>query len=177
MNVSGYTGVSVAIKKTALGIQVMKDRSVSLTPQQRSALILVDGKRDPADIVRMTSAVGVTLKDVEALLAMELIEGDTGSSGLIVDMQAMPSVGALASDAGAVQSSPENSTEGIDFQTALNVAITMCSDLGFKGFSLNMALTGVDSIEKLQKLAPEIRQAAGDKKYALLHPYLFGKAL
>lgn len=66
---------------------------------------------------------------------------------------------------------------GVDFRQALDSAITVCSTLGFKGFGLNMALTGVDSIEKLQKLAPEIRRAAGDAKYKPLHALIFGKPL
>lgn len=166
----------MAVKKTALGIQVMKDRSVSLTPQQRSALILVDGKRDAADIVRMTAAVGVTLKDVEALMAMELVESDIDTASSVVPA-VPPDQGSATSEVAPSVPSSTNNPAGIDFQTALNAAITMCSDLGFKGFSLNMALTGVDSLEKLQKMAPDIRKAAGDKKYALLHPYIFGKPL
>ena len=158
----------MAVKKTALGLQVMKDRSVSLTPQQRSALILVDSKRDAVEVVRMTAAVGVTLKDVEALIAMGLIESDEA-----VDSEAAN----LSDTAMAAPQAATSVSSGIDFQSALNAAITLCSELGFKGFSLNMALTGVDSLEKLQKLAPEIRKAAGDKKYALLHPYIFGKPL
>jgi hypothetical protein len=64
-----------------------------------------------------------------------------------------------------------------DFNTALNAAITLCSNIGFKGFSLNMALTGIDSLEKLQKFAPEIRRVAGDVKYKALHEQIFGKPL
>jgi hypothetical protein len=167
---------SVAVKKTALGIQVMKDRSVSLTPQQRSALILVDSKRDAADIVRMTAAVGVTLKDIEALIAMELVESDTDIAGSVAPASPPDRASEYPEVALSMPLDTDNPT-GIDFQIALNAAITLCSDLGFKGFSLNMALTGVDSLEKLQKMMPDIRKAAGDKKYALLHPYIFGKPL
>jgi hypothetical protein len=169
----------VSVKKTALGIQVMKDRSVSLTPQQRSALILVDGQRNAEDVVRMTTAVGVTAKDLEALLTMGLIEQNAGvpaSSSPVAASAALPAVSASA-NTHAESSAPSSTASAIDFQVALNAAITLCSDLGFKGFSLNMALTGVDTLEKLQKLAPDIRKAAGDKKYALLHPYIFGKPL
>jgi hypothetical protein len=163
----------VTIKKTALGLQVMKDRSVSLTPQQRSALILVDGKRDAGEVLRMTTAMGVTVKDIEVLIAMGLTESDETIGSLAVS--AVASADSTATPAPAPQVAAVES--GIDFQIALNAAITLCSELGFKGFSLNMALTGVDSLQKLQKLAPEIRKAAGDKKYALLHPYIFGKPL
>jgi hypothetical protein len=164
----------VVVKKTALGIQVMKDRSVTLTPQQRSALILVDGRRDANEIARMTAAVGVTLKDIDALLALKLIESDeTLGRNQLADQSSLEAV----NPAVKAPASLSVSAGDIDFQTALNAAITLCSDLGFKGFSLNMALTGVDTLEKLQKLSPEIRKAAGDKKYALLHPYIFGKPL
>ncbi len=166
--------IDVAVKKTALGIQVMKDRSVSLSPQQRSALILVDGKRDAEEVVRMTSAVGVTAKDIDALMAMGLIENEGGAMASAAPFDAAPAPSTTPANA---EAAPAVGGPAIDFQIALNAAITLCSELGFKGFSLNMALTGVDSIEKLQKLAPEIRKAAGDKKYALLHPYIFGKPL
>jgi hypothetical protein len=164
----------VAVKKTELGIQVMKDRSVHLSPQQRSALILVDGKRNAEDVVRMTAAVGVTAKDIEALLALHLIENDEAVATSAATAASSPT---MAVSAVAASPATVSANSGIDFLTALNAAITLCSEIGFKGFSLNMALTGIDSIEKLQKFAPEIRKVAGDKKYALLHPYIFGKPL
>jgi hypothetical protein len=163
----------VAVKKTALGIQVMKDRSVSLTPQQRSALILVDGKRNAVEVVRMTAAVGVSLKDIESLMGLGLIASD---EVLPAPELSQASLASATVQEVAKNALAESNDAGIDFKTALNAAITLCSEIGFKGFSLNMALTGVDSIEKLQKLAPEIRKAAGDKKYAMLHAYIFGKS-
>lgn len=165
----------MALKKTALGLQVMKDRSVSLTPQQRSALILVDGNRGEADVIKMTAAVGVTAKDLEALAELGLIERSEAVAVSITPINAPPASTITPSATTATESAP--STEGVDFNIALNAAISFCADLGFKGFGLNMALTGVDSLEKLQKLAPDIRKAAGDKKYAQLHGYIFGKPL
>jgi len=37
--------------KTEIGQQVLKDRSVRLTPRQRSAFILFDGRRSVADVL------------------------------------------------------------------------------------------------------------------------------
>jgi ribosomal protein L12E/L44/L45/RPP1/RPP2 len=164
----------VTVSKTALGAQVMKDRSVPLSAQQRSALILCDGKRSAEEVVKMTSAVGVTLQDMDALAKLGLIDIATTLSNVAAPA-AMPSasgqVSAVASG-GAPQADPNQG-----FAAALNAAITLCSNLGFKGFGLNMALTGVDSLEKLQKLAPEIRRVAGDVKYKALHEQIFGKPL
>jgi hypothetical protein len=43
------------IVKTESGHQVMKDRSVVLTPRQRAAFILVDGKRTLAQVLAATA--------------------------------------------------------------------------------------------------------------------------
>jgi hypothetical protein len=160
----------VAVSKTESGLQVMKDRSVSLSAQQRSALILCDGKRSAEEVVRMTAGVGVTLADIQALEALGLVETAATTTPPATALTGSPM-------AAAAEPAPPNSTEGVDFKAALNAAITLCSNIGFKGFGLNMALTGVDSIEKLQKLAPEIRRAAGDAKYKPLHALIFGKPL
>jgi hypothetical protein len=160
----------VTVSKTALGLQVMKDRSVSLSAQQRSALILCDGKRSADEIVRMTAAVGVTLADIQKLEALGLVD-------IAANVTATAAIVASAPVAAAAEVAQPGSAEGADLQAALNAAVTLCSNIGFKGFGLNMALTGVDSIEKLQKLAPEIRRAAGDVKYRPLHALIFGKPL
>lgn len=159
----------MAVGKTALGSQVMKDRSVSLSAQQRSALILCDGKRSAEEVVRMTSAVGVTLQDLEALVSMGLVE----ISPKAAEAQALSQTAVIPEQ----PSADAPSASPVDFGNALNEAISLCSKLGFKGFGLNMALTGVDSLEKLQKLAPEIRRAAGDAKYKPLHALIFGEPL
>jgi hypothetical protein len=61
------------IVKTEAGQQVMKDRSVPLTPRQRSAFILFDGKKTVDDVLKATAAMGVTSADVEHLLTLGLL--------------------------------------------------------------------------------------------------------
>jgi ribosomal protein L12E/L44/L45/RPP1/RPP2 len=164
----------VTVSKTALGAQVMKDRSVPLSAQQRSALILCDGKRSAEEVVKMTSAVGVTLQDIDALAKLGLIDIATTLSNAAAPA-AIPSASGQLSAVASTGAPQADANQ--DFAAALNAAITLCSNLGFKGFGLNMALTGVDSLEKLQKLAPEIRRVAGDVKYKALHEQIFGKSL
>jgi hypothetical protein len=166
----------VTVSKTASGAQVMKDRSVSLSAQQRSALILCDGKRSAEEVVRMTAAVGVTLTDIQTLETLGLVDIAATPTAAIAVPALAPAASAQVA-AAAAEPVPLSSAEGVDFRAALNAAIMLCSNIGFKGFSLNMALTGVDSIEKLQKLAPEIRRAAGDAKYKPLHTLIFGQPL
>lgn len=163
----------MTVSKTVLGMQVMKDRSVSLSAQQRSALILCDGQRSADEIVKMTAAVGVSLQDIEDLVALDLVTmNDISGSSL-----ASESLGQNADSVQTLPTSAASGAEDADLAAALNAAITLCSSLGFKGFGLNMALTGVDNLEKLQKIAPDIRRVAGDAKYQPLHAMIFGKPL
>jgi hypothetical protein len=167
----------VTVIKTALGAQVMKDRSVALTPPQRSALILCDGKRSVEEVMKMTAAVGVGAADIQMLFDLGLIERASAAAAPGASVATSASASAPASMPAPISApvpisaAPANN---VDFREALDAAITLCSSLGFKGFGLNMALTSVDSIEKLQKLAPEIRKAAGDAKYKPLHALIFG---
>jgi hypothetical protein len=59
--------------KTASGQQVLKDRSIKLTPRQRAALILIDGKRSLAEVLHATSAAGINQTDLERLFALDLV--------------------------------------------------------------------------------------------------------
>ena len=168
----------MTVSKTALGVQVMKDRSVSLTAQQRSALILCDGKRSDEEVVRMTAAVGVTPQDIQTLVALGLV----AIHDAVASLQASPTASTTPQPLtpAVVESNNGNHVDvavDVDFGAALNAAISLCSSLGFKGFGLNMSLTGADNMEKLQKLAPDIRRAAGDEKYRSLHALVFGKPL
>ena len=56
--------------KTPAGLQVLKDRSVALSPRQRTALILIDGKRRIAEVLQ----AGATPEDIERLFALELVQ-------------------------------------------------------------------------------------------------------
>ena len=51
--------------KTETGRQVVKDRSVPLTPRQRSAFILFDGKRTVDGVLAATAGMGVTAEDIQ----------------------------------------------------------------------------------------------------------------
>ena len=64
--------------KTLTGQQVLKDRSVPLTPRQRAALIVIDGKRS---IVQVVQSAGVAPEDIGRLLELGLITGVPADAG------------------------------------------------------------------------------------------------
>jgi hypothetical protein len=52
--------------KTDVGQQALKDRSVPLTPRQRSAFILFDGKRSVDDVI--AAGMGITAEDIDQMV-------------------------------------------------------------------------------------------------------------
>ena len=59
--------------KSETGHQVIKDRSVPLSPRQRSAFILFDGKRSVDNVLAATAGLGVTREDVQYMADQGLL--------------------------------------------------------------------------------------------------------
>ena len=59
--------------KTTTGQQVLKDRSIKLTPRQRAALILIDGKRSLTEVLQATMTAGICQEDLERLFELDLV--------------------------------------------------------------------------------------------------------
>jgi hypothetical protein len=78
--------------KTELGHQVLKDRSVALSPRQRAAFIMVDGRRTVDQILRASQAAGVTAEDIDRLVQT----GVAQEAGVELHAYAPTDVGALS---------------------------------------------------------------------------------
>ncbi|MBC5766167.1 hypothetical protein [Ramlibacter albus] len=145
------------VAKTEAGQRVLKDRSVALTPRQRSALILFDGKRTVEDVLAATAAAGVTREDTDKLLEL----------GLIADV-APDRTRAEAAAAVAQQEAVErhkHRTPQERYAEAYPIATALTAGLGLRGFRLNLAVEAATSYEDLLAVAPKIRDAVGDEKF------------
>ena len=139
--------------KTEAGQQVFRDRSVRLTPRQRSAFILFDGRRSTGEILR--SCAGVADADIDALVTLGLLDR-------VVATAAATSV----SPRTGTEASVENPQQR--YMNAYPVAMRLAGSLGLRGFRLNLAIEGAMSFEQLLALAPRIRVAVGDERAAEL---------
>jgi hypothetical protein len=154
------------LAKTEAGQRVLKDRSVVLTPRQRAAFILCDGRHTAEEIVAQTASVGVTREDILHLLALELVE----QVGAAAVQAAMDKPAAAAPVAGASGGAGRSSQER--YQQAYPIATRLTAALGLKGFRLNLAVEKAGTLEELREIAPKIREAVGDAAYAPLHAAL-----
>jgi hypothetical protein len=150
----------MSIVKTEAGLQVMKDRSVPLTPRQRSVFILIDGRRSMQEVLAASAAMGVSREDVEHLFEL----------GLITDSVPKPSSAEQAATVAQNEVVKEhNSRSSMQrYQDAYPIATRLTASLGLRGFRLNLAVEAAGNYEQLLELAPRIREAVGPEKYVPL---------
>ena len=137
--------------KTPAGLQVLKDRSAAdLTPRQRTALIMIDGKRSLAEVL----AAGATPEDIERLFDLELVTQASSEAATIpAPLAAMPTA----------KPSPQQR-----YAEAYPIASRLTAGLGLRGFRLNLAVEAAAGYEDLVALSAKIREAVGADKFAPL---------
>jgi hypothetical protein len=151
--------------KTEMGQRVLKDRSVQLTPRQRAAFILFDGRNTVDQVLAATSSVGVTRDDVEHLLQLGLLEVPARAAPAVAaPAPAAPPTGVAPEATAAPAASDRNAQQR--YQDAYPIATKLTASLGLRGFRLNLAVEHAGNYEELRELAPRIREAVGDKAFA-----------
>jgi len=142
--------------KTEAGQQVLKDRSVPLTPRQRSAFIQFDGKRSIDDV--LGSGLGIGREEVDQMVAL----------GLLAPLAGQPPAVAPAVSTAPAPAAPSGRSRQQRYKDAYPIATQLTGSLGLMGFRLNLQVEGTTSYEDLLALAPKIRAAVGAEKAAAL---------
>lgn len=179
----------MVLVKTQAGQEALKDRHGGLTSRQRSAFIMFDGKRSTGEVLAATAAMGITQDDVQAMIAQGLLEplSSSGAGAAVAAAAAAKGSGqAVAAAAAAAASSTSfeatvameaiqgsGRSEQQRYKDAYPIATELTAGLGLRGFRLNLAVEGVGSFSDLAALAPKIREAVGDAKFARLDKALF----
>ena len=73
------------LTKTEAGKKAISDRSIPLSPRQRSALIIFNGERTLDDVLLMLVGLGFTQDDADQLIALGLISPvlDSGKTNVV----------------------------------------------------------------------------------------------
>jgi hypothetical protein len=151
--------------KTEAGQRVLKDRSIALTPRQRSAFILCDGKRSVVDVLE--AGMGVSREEIDQMIAQGLLAlvGDGG-----VAVAAIPA----ASPAPVAAAPAAGRSDQQRYKDAYPIATQLTGSLGLRGFRLNLSVEGTANYEQLLALLPKIEAAVGPEKAAALERALRG---
>lgn len=163
--------------KTELGQSALQNRSLALTPRQRSAFIMFDGKRTVNDVMKATAGLGVTPDDLSHLVSLGLLEPHASTPA--------PEPVASVPAAAVVATAPQSATLAFNangqptvnaqarYSKAYPIATRLTAALGLRGFRLNLAVEAAGDLDKLKELAPKIREAVGPEKFLELENALY----
>ena len=142
--------------KTELGRTVLQHRSLGLSPRQRSAFILFDGTRGVSEVLKLTKALGVTADDISRLVELALLAPKDAAAGRQQSEAGLPALDDQA-----------------HYSRAYPIAVRLTSNLGLRGFRLNLAVESAADLEALKDLAPKIKEAVGMDKFSELEDALY----
>lgn len=163
----------------------MQDRSVVMTPRQRSAFIMFDGKRDSDEVLKMTGRVGVGQDDIDHLVLLGLLEapvpasaganrpGAVAGEGPAAMSPAAASAPAFTAALSQTADGSPTATAQAHYSKAYPIATRLTSALGLRGFRLNLAVEAAGNLDKLKELAPKIKEAVGPEKFLELENALY----
>ena len=154
------------LTKTEAGKKAITDRSIPLSPRQRSALIIFNGERTLDDVLLMLVGLGFTQADADQLIALGLISPvlDSGKTNVVSESKSKEPLGGFV-DLEAAQSR---------YKVAYPLATQLTASMGFRGFRLNLAVEAAGSYSQLVQLFPKIKEAAGAEKSSALENALRG---
>ncbi|MDM0023111.1 hypothetical protein [Variovorax saccharolyticus] len=165
--------------KTEAGQRVLKDRSIALTPRQRTAFILCDGKRSVDQVLE--AGMGVSREEIEQMVAQGLLAlvAEAGAAAPAVAAAApapAPAAAAAAAPVPApVAAAPAGGRSAQQrYKDAYPIATQLTGSLGLRGFRLNLSVEGTSTYEQLVELFPKIQAAVGPDKAAPLERALHG---
>lgn len=139
--------------KTTKGHDVVKTRSVALAPRMRTLLLLCDGHREAPEL--LATVAGATQADLDELLVQGLIEAPASASvahGTATNTAAVDAVPAQGTE-------PVVADEATRYREAYAIATQLVSELGLRGFRLQLAVESAMTLKQLSELAPRLREA------------------
>ena len=161
--------------KTELGQTAFKTRSISLTPGQRAAFILFDGKRDSVEVLSSTAGLGVAQADLEHLVALGMLVSPAISPAPESPVSLAPA-GTTAPSGAVLSHTPDGhptANAQAHYSKAYPIATRLTAGLGLRGFRLNLAVEAAGDLDKLKELAPKIKEAVGPEKFLELENALY----
>jgi hypothetical protein len=119
------------LTKTEAGKKAISDRSITLSPRQRSALIIFNGERSLDEVLVMLVGLGFTKADVDHMVSIGLLAEVIPSVVINADTpkKAVETLGSFV----------ELEEAQSRYKHAYPLATKLTAGMGFRGFSLNLA--------------------------------------
>lgn len=141
--------------KTELGQQAFKARSPLFSVRQRTAFIMFDGQKTVEQVLASGAALGLTLEDVEHMVAQGFLLAAEEPKAVPAPASATPS---------STEAAPASAQTSADrFIQAKTLCTRISASLGLRGFMLNMLVEEAETLKDIQELLPKLKAAAGAK--------------
>ncbi|MEN9670193.1 MAG: hypothetical protein RL018_470 [Pseudomonadota bacterium] len=128
------------LTKTEAGKKAISDRSIALSPRQRSALIIFNGERQLDEVLTMLVGIGFSKTDADHMISLGLLaEVDPPVAAKAAVAKVTEPLGGFV-DLNEAQSR---------YKLAYPLATKLTASLGFKGFRLNLAVEAAGSYSQL----------------------------
>jgi hypothetical protein len=150
--------------KTEIGKKAISDRSITLSPKQRSALIIFNGERSVDEVLKMVAGLGFTMADVARMIEL----------GLLVELPDSVVAETVSKTSEALGGFVDIDDAQARYKLAYPLATKLTASMGFRGFRLNLAVEAAGSYSQLVELFPKIKEAAGAEKSLALENTLRG---
>jgi hypothetical protein len=161
------------LTKTEVGKKAISDRSITLSPRQRSALIIFNGERSLDDVLTMLVSLGFTKADVDHMVSLGLLE-EVNEPVVLKPNAPIKNIDTLG---GFVELNEAQVNEAQSrYKLAYPLATQLTASLGLRGFRLNLAVEAAGSYSQLVQLFPKIKEAVGAEKSLNLENALRGGA-
>ena len=164
------------LTKTEAGKKAISDRSITLSPRQRSALIIFNGERSVDDVLTMLVGLGFTKADVDHMVSLGLLEEVNPPVVVNANANANININAPIKATEALGGFVELNEAQARYKLAYPLATQLTASLGFRGFRLNLAVEAAGSYSQLVQLFPKIKEAAGAEKSLALENALLGSS-
>jgi hypothetical protein len=166
---------------TESGTNAVKNRrAVELTRPQRYALLLFDGQRSTRAVLDATAVVGATKADIAKLLSLKLIAPSAAAAATTTTATTtpppppIPAKGLADSTLAPLEEDLDDQERAHRYRTAYPIAVELMSELGVKGFMLNLKVEKARGFEDLVKLMPSLRKAVSKETLLPLRAALEG---
>jgi hypothetical protein len=121
------------------------------------------------EVLKLTKALGATAEDISRLVELALLAPKNAADDRKQADAAQVPLPAPAASAGEFPALDDQA----HYVRAYPVAVRLTSNLGLRGFRLNLAVESAADLEALKDLAPKIKEAVGLDKFRELEEALY----
>ena len=145
--------------KTELGRLALKERAEAMPRKFHFPFMMCDGLREHSDILQAGLSTGFLQSDLDQMVALGFIQLAPSKAPKIEAARPVEAPSGVTQSQAKLPSQHDANV----FLEASSLATALSSQLGLRGFRLNMAVQSASNLSDLQALVPQLEKILGVK--------------